>query len=151
MQKILLLSCCLLLAGLAQAQERFPANQLSINGFRNPSIGLEYHRRQASVHAGYYLTNFESGVTTRFLKAGLTYCFLPWGKQKVPSSLYAGASYLRGLSRDYEGQNAAALEAGAKFIVWRGLNLRLGGIALVASGQRLKVNPTPSINYSIAF
>jgi hypothetical protein len=102
MKKQILAGLILLTTIGAQAQDRFPKNQLSINAFRNPSIGLEYHRNQFSVHGGYYVTNFESGVTTEFLKAGATYWFLPWGKQDIPSSLYAGSSYLRGLTREYE-------------------------------------------------
>lgn len=134
-----------------QAQDRFPQNQISLNGFRNPSIGLEYHRKQLSIHGGYYVTNFESGITTEFLKAGVSYWFLPWGKQDVPSSLYIGSSYLRGLTRDYQDQNAVAFEAGARFVVWKGLNFRLGVIALAAEGQSLKINPTPAISYSFKF
>jgi hypothetical protein len=151
MKKQILVGLMLTIAGLTHAQSRFPKNQLSINAFRNPSIGLEYHRKQVSVHGGYYVTNFESGVTTEFLKAGVSYWFLPWGKQEVPSSLYIGSSYLRGLTRDYKDQNAVAFEAGARFVVWKGLNFRLGVIALAAEGQSLKINPTPSINYSIKF
>lgn len=152
MKKQVLLGLLLMTATFtAQSQDRFPTNQISINAFRNPSIGLEYHRKQVSVHSGYYVTNFTSGVTTEFLKAGLSYWFLPWGKQGIPSSLYAGSSYLRGLTRDYEDQNAVAFELGAKFVVWKGLNFRLGIIALAAEGHSLKINPTPSINYSIKF
>ncbi|MFA0964377.1 hypothetical protein AB9P05_21405 [Roseivirga sp. BDSF3-8] len=101
-----------------------------MNAFRNPSIGLEYHRGQVSVHGGYYVTNFTSGKTTEFLKTGVSYWFLPFGKQEIPSSLYAGTSYLRGLTRDYKDENAVALEVGARFMVWKGLNFRLGVIAL---------------------
>lgn len=152
MKKQILLGLLLMIATLtAQSQDRFPQNQISINGFRNPSIGVEYHRKQASVHGGYYVTNFESGVTTEFLKAGVTYWFLPWGKKEVPSSLYVGSSYLRGLTRDYKDQNAVAFEAGARFVVWKGLNFRFGVIALAAKGQDLKINPTPSLSYSIKF
>jgi hypothetical protein len=151
MKKQFMMGLFLLISSLTFAQERFPKNQLSINAFRNPSIGLEYYRKQLSVHGGYYVTNFESGVTTEFLKAGATYWFLPWGKKEVPSSLYAGSSYLRGLTRDYRDKNAIAFEAGARFTIWKGLNFRLGVIALTAKGERLKVNPTPSINYSIKF
>lgn len=152
MKKQVLLGLLITIASLsAQSQDRFPENQLSINGFRNPSIGLEYHRKQVSVHGGYYVTNFESGITTEFLKAGATYWFLPWGSKEVPSSLYAGSSYLRGLTRDYKNQNAIAFEAGARFVIWKGLNFRLGVIALAAKGESLKINPTPSISYSIKF
>lgn len=151
MKKQILFGLFLLMLSFTQAQDRFPKNQLSINAFRNPSIGVEYHRKQVSIHAGYYLTNFESGVTTEFLKAGVAYWFLPWGKQDIPSSLYVGTSYLRGQTRDYEDQNAAAFEAGARLVVWKGLNFRLGVIALTAKGKSLKINPTPSINYSFQF
>ncbi len=151
MKKQILVGLLLLVASLTQAQDRFPKNQLSINAFRNPSIGLEYHRKQVSIHAGYYPTNFTSGVTTEFLKAGISYWFLPWGKQEIPSSFYVGSSYLRGLTRDYKDQNAVAFEAGVRYVVWKGLNFRLGVIALAAEGQDLKINPTPSIGYSIKF
>lgn len=151
MKKQILVVLMLFAASLTQAQDRFPKNQLSINAFRNPSIGLEYHRKQVSIHAGYYPTNFTSGVTTEFLKAGVSYYLLPWGKKEIPSSFYIGSSYLRGLTRDYKDQNALAFEAGARLVVWKGLNFRLGVIALAAEGQSLKINPTPSLAYSIKF
>jgi hypothetical protein len=135
----------------AFAQDKLPKNTMSINAFRNPSIGLEYQRNQISIHGGYYLTNFESGITTRFLKTGVTYWFLPIGKKEIPSSFYVGANYLRGLSRDYENKNALGLEAGFRWYIWKGINLRIGVIALASEGQDLKINPTPSISYSIKF
>lgn len=133
------------------AQKTFPKHQLSINGFRNPSIGLEYQHRHLSVHGGYYVTNFTSGVTTEFLKTGLTYWFLPLGKKEMPSSFYVGASYLYGLTREYENKSAFALEAGFRWYLWKGLNVRLGVIGLTADGQDLKINPTPAISYSFSF
>jgi hypothetical protein len=36
-------------------------------------------------------------------------------------------------------------------MVWRGLNLRIGAIALIADGKDLKINPTPGISYSFFF
>jgi len=151
MQKNLLLASMLVLTSVAFAQDKFPKNTLSVNAFRNPSIGLEYQRNQVSIHAGYYITAFESGVTTKFLKAGLTYWFLPVGKKDIPSSFYAGASYLRGINLDYKNENALAMEAGFRWYVWKGLNLRIGVIALAADGKDLKINPTPSISYSFKF
>lgn len=151
MQKNLLLALMLVMTRTAFAQSKFPKHQLSINGFRNPSIGLEYQQNHLSVHGGYYVTNFTSGVTTEFLKAGLTYWFLPVDKKEMPSSFYAGASYLRGLTRDYKDKNAFAVEAGFRWYVWKGLNFRLGVIALTAEGQEVKINPTPSISYSFKF
>lgn len=133
------------------AQNRFSNNELSINGFRNPSIGLEYRHKQVSVHAGYYITALESGVTTKFFKTGLTAWFLPVGKKQNPSSFYAGASYLRGINLDYNKENALGLELGFRWMVWKGINLRIGGIALVAKGHDVEINPTPGISYSFLF
>ena len=132
----------------AIAQSRFSKNEFSINGFRNPSVGLEYRHKQVSIHAGYYPTAFKSGENTNFIKAGLTLWFLPVGKKENPSSFYAGASYLRGLSRDYEDKNAMGVEAGFRWMVWKGLNLRIGAIAVATNGESLKINPTPGISYS---
>lgn len=141
----------ILIASTAHAQNRFSKQELSINGFRNPSIGLEYRYHQFSVHAGYYITALESGITTKFLKAGLTAWFLPVGKKTTPSSFYAGASYLRGINLDYDQENALGLEAGFRWMVWKGINLRIGGIALVAKGHDVRINPTPGISYSFFF
>ncbi len=151
MNKQMLVGVLLLVATFAHSQKTSPANTLSINGFRNPSIGLEYQRHRVSVHAGYYLTNFESGVTTEFLKAGVTYWWLPVGKKEIPSSFYTGVSYLRGLTRDYKNTNALGWETGFRWYVWKGLNLRIGVIALTASQKDVKINPTPAISYSIKF
>jgi len=135
----------------ANAQKTFSKNEFSINGFRNPSIGLEYRYNNVSVHAGYYITAFEKGVTTKFIKAGFTTWFLPVGKKENPSSFYAGASYLRGLNLDYKNENAMAVEAGFRWMVWKGLNVRIGAIGVTAKGHDLKINPTPGISYSIFF
>jgi hypothetical protein len=151
MQKNLLLALFIALASSAFSQDRFPKNTISINAFRNPSIGLEYQRKQISIHAGYYPTNFESDITTEFLKAGVTHWFLPVGKKEIPSSFYGGLSYLRGMTRDYKDKNALGIEAGFRWYIYRGLNLRIGVIALAAEGQDVKINPTPSISYSFKF
>ena len=133
------------------AQGKFSSNEISINGFRNPSIGVEYRYRHLSAHAGYYLTNFESGVTTTFLRTGVTWWFLPVGKQSNPSSFYGSLSYARGLSRDYKKSNAAIAEVGFRWMVYKGLNLRLGAAALIAKGKSPQFNPTPGISYSFFF
>jgi hypothetical protein len=151
MKRNLLFALMHLLTSVAFAQHKFPKNTLSINAFRNPSIGLEYQHKQVSIHAGYYPTNFESGVTTEFLKTGISYWFLPVDNQETPSSFYAGLSYLRGMTREYKDKNALGIEAGFRWYVLKGLNLRIGIIALAADGQALKINPTPSISYSLKF
>ncbi len=142
-----------LLASAASSQPAFPKHALSVNGFRNPSIGLEYQHQRWSVHGGYYVTNFTSGVTTAFVRAGISYWWLPVGKGRasMPSSFYSGVSYLRGLTRSYRQQNAYAAEIGFRYYVWRGLNARLGLIALAARHQPVRFNPTPAISYSFRF
>ncbi len=79
--KKLILAALLIIAGTAtNAQSKFSKQELSINGFRNPSIGLEYRCQHVSVHGGYYITNFIQNTTTQFMKAGISYWFLPIGK-----------------------------------------------------------------------
>jgi hypothetical protein len=151
MQKIILITFLLWLAGQVSAQGRFSNRELSVNLFRNPSIGLEYRYRHVSVHAGYYVTNFESNTTWQFVKTGVTCWFLPVGHKENPSSFYAQLSYLRGLNRDYKGLNASALDIGFRWIIWKGLHTRLGVNGLLAPGKALQINPTPSIGYSFFF
>lgn len=151
MQKLIYLVTFILLTSSSFAQSKFPKHVLSLNGFRNPSIGLEYQRSHLSIHAGYYITNFTSGVTTQFVKTGLSYWFLPVDKKEIPSSFYAGASFMRGLNQDYEDKNAIALETGFRWYVWKGLNLRLGVIVVGTEGQDPKTNPATSISYSFKF
>lgn len=152
MKKTILFGVFLLLVQIqAFAQSRFSKHEISFNGFRNPSIGLEYRYKIVSVHAGYYVTNFETNTTTRFIKVGATLWFLPIGKKEIPSSFYAQVSYLRGLSRDYEGDNAGSVDVGFRWMVWKGLNLRIGVIALFSAGEDLQINPTPGIGYAFKF
>jgi len=149
--KQLIFAAALLVSGTAFSQNKFSKNEISINGFRNPSIGLEYRHQHVSAHAGYYTTAFKSGEYTNFVKTGLTYWFLPVDKKEIPSSFYAGASYMRGLTRDYKDKNAVAMEAGFRWMLWKGLNVRIGAIAVSAKGQDVKINPTPGISYSFNF
>lgn len=151
MKQVIIAGLLLIFSTGVFSQDRFYSKDISINGFRNPSIGLEFRYHHVSVHGGYYLTNFESGETTRFVKAGFTYWLFPVDKKEIPSSFYAGASYLRGLSREYDGKNAFGMEAGFRWMIWKGLNARIGVIALAAKGQDLKINPTPGISYSFKF
>lgn len=148
-----LLILALLLTALTPvvSQTKFPTHQISINGFRNPSIGLEYQYNKTSIHAGYYVANFEKDVTTEFVKVGVTEWFLPFGKKEQPSSFYSGASFIRGMTRDYKNTNSLGIEAGVRWFVWKGLNFRLGVIALVSKDKETKINPTPSVSYSIKF
>ena len=150
MKKII--TAILILASTADyAQSKLSTHEFSINGFRSPSIGVEYRYKHISVHAGYYPTNFESGVTTEFMKGGLTYWFLPVGNKENPSSFYGSLSFARGTSRDYKDKNAGIAELGFRWMVYKGLNFRLGVAALAADGKDTKINPTPGISYSFFF
>ena len=151
MKQVIFSSLFFIIATTAIAQSKFSKNEISVNGFRNPSIGLEYRHYQVSVHAGYYTTAFKKGEYTNFFKTGVTYWFLPTGNKEIPSSFYAGASYMRGLNKEYKDVNAFAVETGYRWMVWKGLNLRIGVIATMADGKSVKVNPTPGISYSIKF
>lgn len=151
MQKINITIALILLMGNLQAQSRFSKKEFSINGFRNPSVGAEFRYKQLSVHAGYYPTAFKAGENTSFFKAGITAWFLPVGKKDNPSSFYAGASFLRGFNRDYENKNAIAMETGFRWMVWKGLNVRIGAIGVAAKGESFKINPAPGVSYSFFF
>lgn len=151
MKKIMLLSLLCITTTSLLAQRRFSNNEISLNGFRNPSVGAEYRYKQVSIHAGYYPTAFKSGETTSFIKTGLTYWFLPVGTKSNPSSFYTSLSYARGISRDYKDKNAGIAEVGFRWMVWNGLNLRIGVAALTAKGESLKINPTPGISYAFFF
>ena len=151
MKQVIFSSLFIIMTAAAFSQSKFPKNEISVNGFRNPSIGVEYHHYQVSVHAGYYTTAFKKGEYTNFFKTGVTYWFLPSGDNAIPSSFYAGASYMRGLNKAYKNENAFAVEAGYRWMVWKGLNLRIGAIAVGANGKSVKVNPTPGISYSFTF
>lgn len=132
----------------AWGQAKLSKAELSINGFRNPSIGAEYRYKAVSIHTGYYTTAFSSGIYTGFIKIGLTYWFFPVGGKENPSSFYSSMSYARGLTREYENKNAVIGEIGFRWMVLKGLNLRIGVAALAAKGESVKINPTPGISYS---
>lgn len=126
--------------------------ELSINGFRNPSIGLEIKHKGLSLHAGYYLTIVPNDISdekenTSFIRAGLSH----WFNISETFSAYVSASYLYGLSKSYKDESAYMLEGGIKIFIWEGLNLRLGIAGLFSTGHKLKINPTPGISYSIFF
>jgi hypothetical protein len=149
-----------------QAEASYSAvrgKELMINGFRAPSIGLEYRTGAISVHAGAYPTiiNDEGlrGVngTTWFAKTGVTLWFLPvsmFGNER--SSFYAGASYLTDFDKTGWG-HAAQVEAGFRWVVYQGVFLRLGASALYAPGRTcttgdcptFKVRPNPAIGLAL--
>ena len=139
------------LTSLSAAAQKLSDREFSINGFRNPSVGVEYRYKSFSVHGGYYPTAFKPGVNTNFAKAGVTYGVLPVGKKENPSSFYSTVAYARGLSQNYKDKNALIGEVGFRWMVWKGLNIRFGVAALTAKGESVKINPTPGISYSFFF
>lgn len=151
MKKLTALFLLISFAAIAHSQSRFSKHELSIDGFRNPSIGAEYRYKHVSIHAGYYPTNFERGVTTEFIRTGITYWFLPVGSKQNPSSFYGSISYARGTTKKYKDVDAGIAELGFRWMVYRGLNLRLGVAALAANNHGVKINPTPGVSYSFNF
>ncbi len=126
-----------------------------MNLFRNPSIGLEYRIGALALHAGLYptiISKDSSGTneTSWFGRAGVTAFFAGHSfYRQRPSELYVSASYLRGLNLDHG--NAGAAEAGYRWMVWSGINVRLGVAVLVERGRAIRVNPTPGIGWSQSF
>ncbi len=133
-------------------------HELGLNGFRAPSMGLEYRYSIVSVHAGAYTTIVSKNdrgrnEATWFFKAGATLYFLPISLYRQrPSEFYVSASYVRGFNHDWTDRNGVMAELGWRWMVWRGINIRMGVAVLVGQGARsVKVNPTPGIGYSFAF
>lgn len=140
----------ILMAARANSQERLTGKEFSVNGFRNPSMGIEHRRGALSFHVGYYITVISKdergkNETTSFFKLGVTGWFLP---TEAGSSMYSSLSFVRGLSKDYKGDNGIMIETGYRWMVWKGLNLRLGATLLLAAGHEMKLNPTPGLSYS---
>lgn len=148
--KNLIIVLLLVASTTAFSQKEFSKNEFSINGFRAPSIGLEYRHKHLSYHGGYYLTAFKE-KTTNFIKVGATYWFKPVGKKENPSSFYTGAAYLRGLNEDYKNKNALGVESGFRWMIVGGLNLRIGIITVVATDETIKLNPAGGLSYSFFF
>ena len=129
--------------------------ELNFNFFRNPSVGLEYRWGKLAVHGGVYPTVISKDAnavneTSWFVRAGVTSFF--WGHAfngQRPSEFYASASYLRGLNLGHG--NALLSEAGYRWMVWQGINLRLGVAVMLERDHDVKVNPTPGLGWSQAF
>lgn len=138
------------------SQTQLSEREFSINGFRNPSLGLEYRYAEFSVHIGFYPTIISkdaNGVneTTSFARAGVSVWFLPVGIAVNPSSFYASLSLVRGLNKGYEADNGLLIDTGFRWMAWEGLNLRIGAALLASSGHKPRLNPTPGISYSFFF
>jgi hypothetical protein len=137
------------------ARRDTPGQELSINLFRNPSIGLEYRLGDVSIHLGGYPTKIlpkdADGAypTTWFARTGVSYYFLPavlFGERA--SEAYVSGSYLFPLG---DGGHAALVDVGYRLMLWRGLNVRLGAALLFERGHSPRLRPTPGIGWSQAF
>ncbi|EMY71519.1 hypothetical protein [Leptospira vanthielii] len=132
----------------------FSKEEFSVNFFRAPSIGGEYRYERVSIHGGYYVTNFEPGITTKFYKVGVGYWFFPTqlvSSAEQPSSFYTYLSYGKGINLEYKNKDTIMYEVGYRFMIWRGFSFRFGLIALSAKGESTELNPTPGISYSEFF
>jgi hypothetical protein len=152
---VLALATTSALADEGQPSTTKPDEELNINVFRNPSIGIEYRRGAIALHGGLYPTiiskdEMGSYETSWFVRAGVTHFFLPrsWYGQR-PSEVYVSASYLRGLNLDHG--NAALLDVGYRWMVWRGINVRLGVAMLLERHHDVKINPTPGLGWSTSW
>ncbi len=147
-----------------QAQHPFSDHELSLNLFRNPSIGIEYRYKWISAHFGYYptvISKDDNGINenTNFIKAGFSVWYYRFGESENPSSLYSSFSWVYGMSDDFifkanpkfAGKNGFIAETGVRWMATEAINLRLGIAFLTLQNEPLKINPTPGISYSWFF
>ena len=128
---------------------------LVFNGFRSPSIGLEYRCDGVGLHAGLYPTVISKGAdgayeTSWFVKVGATAYPLPvvlYGKR--PSSLFFSLSYAYGF--DNRWRHSLLADAGIRWAAVAGLEMRLGAALLIPPTGPPRINRTPGINYAVAF
>jgi hypothetical protein len=123
-----------------------PERQIILNGFRMPSIGLEYRNRSVSWHGGLYCTVVSrdkdgGNETTWFAKAGATWWPLPY--------LFLDLSGLYGLNKDYRDDPALMLNPGLQYAYRETVLFRLGVAVLASPDHAFKINPTPGVG--IAF
>jgi hypothetical protein len=135
---------------MGDAQPFAAGREIMVHGFRAPSIGVEYRHGFVGLHAGAYTSVLDTaGRATWFFKAGATAYFLPVRLTSERfSSLYVSASWLHGTGAEWG--NAFMPEAGFRWAVWKGIDLRLGAAVLLSPGKRVYVNPTPGISWSIS-
>lgn len=120
--------------------------ELSLNLFRNPSIGAEIRQGAFSVHTGYYPTILAEGAnvpsrTSTFWRTGVSYWPIDWG--------YVSLSHLYGISGAAPGHHLLIIDAGAELVLWKHVALRLGVAYLPFSPIGGRVNPTPGIGIRV--
>lgn len=145
----------------AESDTPLADRELTVHGFRSPSIGVELRERWLGFHVGLFPLIADDGLdgsrTTWFLKTGLTFYPVQFalGSQR-PSGPFASVSLLQGLNNEWDVAESVSQgtgvhgELGFRWAVGRGLDLRLGiGVALGAD-RRVIVHPTPGIAWSVA-
>jgi hypothetical protein len=140
-----------------------PDRELIVHGFRAPSTGVELRQGVLGFHVGLYPTTIDHAAngesrTTWFLKTGLTAYFLGFDTGSGrDSSPYVGVSLVQGLGNDWDVSRSTTtgaggtFEAGFRWAVYEGLDLRLGASVLAGFDGRVRVNPTPGIGWSVPY
>lgn len=146
----LLFAALFISADLARAEAaatRISDSKIIVNGFRMPSIGLEYRKAAFSWHAGMYCTVVSKDAdgeneTTWFGRGGMTWWPLAF--------LFVDASYLYGLNHGYRNDHAVMLNPGLQYSFRETVLFRLGVAVLASPDHGLKINPTPGISLAFA-
>lgn len=140
-----------------------PLRQVTVHGFRSPSIGVEIRSGFFAFHVGAFplivdATETGEARTTWFLKTGATAYFLRFdlGSGR-PSSLFVSVSLMQGLNHAWDVSQSVTRgtgfhgELGVLWAAWRGLDVRLGVGLLVGLDGRVHVHPTPGLSWSTVF
>ncbi|MDX1930964.1 MAG: hypothetical protein SFU56_00005 [Capsulimonadales bacterium] len=126
-----------------------PLRTLYVNGFRAPSIGLEYRENAFSVHSGFYTTilsktDSKEKRSTNFIKTGVTYYFA--GNRA--REMYLSVAHVRGLTDGWK-KDGAFFEYGTRWQIGKRLEFRLGAGVLAVPGRSARLNPTPGLSFAL--
>lgn len=143
----------------AHADDALAERELTVHGFRSPSMGVELRDHALGFHVGLFPLIADDGLdgsrTTWFLKTGLTVYPVRFALgSRRPSGPFASVSLLQGLNNEWNVAESVSQgtaihgELGFRWALGQGLDLRLGiGIAAGSEG-RVIVHPTPGISWS---
>jgi hypothetical protein len=151
-----LLTLCLLGMARLGAQDQ----KVVLHGFRNPATGVEIRQAAVGFVVGFYPTTVDSGPegenrTTWFTKTGIFW--YPFGFDAGELGLlepYMGVSLVQGLGNAWNVSESIlhgsgmTFDAGLRWALLGGLDLRLGAVLLVGFDGRLYWNPAPGIGRS---
>lgn len=160
LRPMVLLLALVFIPSAAEADDALADRELTVHGFRSPSIGVELRDRWLGFHVGLFPLIADDGTdgsrTTWFLKTGVTIYPVRFALgSRRPSGPFASVSLLQGLNNAWNVAESVSQgtgvhgEVGFRWAAGRGLDLRLGlGIAIGAD-QRVIVHPTPGIAWSV--